>query len=157
MRGAIREISMKQWKKNGMFCQQVFCRKTALFFSQWDTFLMTLRHTHIFTAIPTIIVLRVSALWSVSKDNGGGCEWLTKSSTLWEALHEHEIWVWPVLVWVHLNLRHETQYVPFKFLNVYIMKKNMFHNVTAKIWARVNFQSCWIYRLFSAHFRVLMA
>ena len=46
-------------------------------------------------------------------------------------------WTWDMSMTrtprVHLNLRHETQYVPFKFLNVYIMQKTMCHNVTAKI------------------------
>ena len=129
MRGRYRRSSAK----NGMFCQQVFCRITALFFSQWDTFFMFLRHTHLFTAIPTTIVLRVSALWSVSKDNGGGCEWLTKSCTLWEALHEHEIWVWPALheftlIWgTRHNMFHSSSWM---FIS---RKKTMCHNVTAKI------------------------
>ena len=41
-------------QKTGCFANKFFA-VLLLFFSQWDTFFMFLRHTHLFTAIPTTI------------------------------------------------------------------------------------------------------
>ena len=129
--GQLGRFQRSSARKTGYFANKFFV--VLLLFSFLNGTHSLCLGTHTFSLQSPQPCVRVSVLWIVSKDNGGGCEWLTKSFTLWEALHEHEIWVWPLLLWVHLKLGHETQYVPFEFLNVYIMQKNMCRHVTAKI------------------------